>query len=202
MSNRIYIKGNTFSNIHSNKPGGSIYLATSVKVSIYQCYFNDCSSTGLINSTTRPQSTCSGGAIFVDVKEINLNTCVFMKCVGVGFGSAVYLCIPNNDNSDKFTNIYSLCDIECGNAISTYHSVYSFEQGKVDLKNFNSSSSISKNQFGVIHIGYHPKESICNYISVIFDKNDKDHIFLCVWQLINVSYRMFLYKIVKDPLGL
>ena len=176
MDNKIEVKGSIVHNIHVSHPGGCIDISENTKrVLIYQCYFNNCSSSGLKGSSVRSSSLCSGGTIFADANEITMNSCVFIKCSGRGLGSVVYICGTKNYK----TKINCLCDVECvtSNDHSTI-SIYAIERSRSEMNNINSTNSITKNSYGCIHIGWAPESFICDYVAIIYDENDKNHVCL------------------------
>ena len=79
-----------FVDIHTSTPGSCVKsLLKSLDVYIAHCQFYNCSSTAAVTSTSRSSNVCSDGAIFLNVNNPTIRSCLFVNCIGNGLGSAI-----------------------------------------------------------------------------------------------------------------
>ena len=148
----------------SNNQGSALCCKyQTLQVHVSECTFINCTSKLSSSSYQRTASSTSGGACFFSVGELVMKSVAFESCVGASLGSAVYASTVLNNHA----NVSCLCDVDCGNSITTIHSIYAFEVCTTTAKNINSTSSISKNIYGTIHLGNYPATFSVKYLSII-----------------------------------
>ena len=153
----------SFANTVSEYQGSALFCKhNAMKVSVSLCRFANCTSTCSGASYQRESGT-SGGACFFSVSNVIMNSCFFESCVGAALGSAVYVSTPTN----HFSNISCMCDVVCGNDITSIHSIYAFEVTTSDIRYLNSTNSVCKNLYGILHIGVYPETFNAKYFSII-----------------------------------
>ena len=94
-----------------------------------------------------------------------MKSVLFESCVGQNLGSAVYASTPLN----YYTNISCMCDIDCGKVRDIGHSVYAIETSTTEVKDLNSTNSISSSDAGVLFFGKRPSEFTSKYVSIIMN---------------------------------
>ena len=163
------VERTTFKNAKSVYQGSALCCKQgSMKVCILSCRFANCTSTCISSSYQRDSAGTSGGACFFSVCEVIMKSCSFESCIGAALGSAVYVSTPKEYSS----NISCMCDINCGNNITSIHSIYAYETTKLKLSDLNSTNSISKNMYGTFHIGMYPLTFNAQYFSIIMKPNE------------------------------
>ena len=163
--NDIYfVEKTTFMNTISGVQGSALSCYhESMKVAISLCRFINCTTTCSGNSFQR-KGDVSGGACFFSVSEASIKSCYFEACVGSALGSAVYVSTPIN----HYFNASCVSDYNCGNTITSYHSVYAFETSTSNIRNINSTKPFSRNFHGVVLFGQYPRKFSVMYSSIIF----------------------------------
>ena len=136
-----------------------------MKVFTAQCNFINCTCTCGLTSYERNENIVSGGACCFSVSEVIMKTCFFKLCIGEYLGSAVYASTPLN----YYTNISCMCDIDCGKVRDIGHSVYAIETSTTEVKDLNSTNSISSSDAGVLFFGKRPSEFTSKYVSIIMN---------------------------------
>ena len=170
--NEVMVKEAFFSNLFSAEEGSAVKCRmSSIQAYILHSTFSNCSTSCSTTSSSR-EAHVSGGACFLDIKEMDVSRCLFTECKGPSLGSVFYAA----GTRGRMFNISCLSDSRCGTTTKDYHSIYAFETSSSFLTNVNSSYSISQSIYGVIHFGVAPDTFNCSYSSFIFTNSENDHI--------------------------
>lgn len=145
----IKIENSMFSNIASNRIGGTIYIKEPEGIVCMQfCSFIKCTTTEKGNSTVRLGNVC-GGACLLDDKENTLKSLAFTECNAIAVGTSLYVCTPVNEA----TKASCISTNKCGAQVTTITSIISLDLTQSFVRNINLSNSISQHKDGCILFG-------------------------------------------------
>ena len=112
VPNDLKIKEAMFSNLFSLEEGAAVKCRmASIQTNIIQSTFSNCSTSCSTTSSSRTGGIyVSGGACFLDIKEMDVSKCLFTECKGPSLGS-VFMQLAHVKTS-LISAVFLILDVE------------------------------------------------------------------------------------------